>query len=369
MEIYLVGGAVRDKLLGLPLTERDWVVVGSTVAEMLAQGYLQVGKDFPVFLHPHTKEEYALARTERKTAPGYKGFSVFAAPEVTLEQDLQRRDLTINAIAQDSKGVLIDPFHGIDDLNQRVLRHVSAAFVEDPLRVLRVARFAARFGALGFKLAPETQTLLEHISVSGELDALVPERVWKELNRALETPMPARFFEVLYHCNALARIFPELAQLFHQPFASSVALTYLNATADLGGGERFAALAVPLAHYPHGQKDFEHLCTRLRVPTEYKELGRLLMTITPQTPTTAAEWVNILQTCDAFRRPARFMRCVNLCQRWRPDFAQQLQRAYDLCAPIQAQTLIAQGVCGADIGIALRQQRQAALRSNFEQNK
>src|SRR5262245_38944309 len=214
MKIYLVGGAVRDQLLGLPVRERDWVVVGETPDALIGQGYKPVGKDFPVFLHPQTGEEYALARTERKTAPGYRGFEALFAPDVTLEQDLERRDLTINAIAQDPEtGALIDPFGGRRDLQDRSLRHVSAAFVEDPVRVLRVARFAARFGPLGFSVAPETLDVMREIAARGELDALVSERVWQETQRALEMPAPARFFEVLRAANALPVIFPELHAL------------------------------------------------------------------------------------------------------------------------------------------------------------
>src|SRR5688572_14077711 len=218
MKTYLVGGAVRDELLGLPVRERDWVVVGARPEDLLGQNYRPVGKDFPVFLHPETKEEHALARTERKTGPGYRGFETRFSPDVTLEQDLERRDLTINAIARDTtSGALVDPFGGERDLRERWLRHVSPAFVEDPVRVLRVARFAARFAPLGFRLAPETLALMQEIAARGELDALVPERVWQETQRALEMPAPERFFEVLREANALRVIFPELDALFGVP--------------------------------------------------------------------------------------------------------------------------------------------------------
>ncbi|NOX91180.1 MAG: multifunctional CCA addition/repair protein, partial [Gammaproteobacteria bacterium] len=217
MEIYLVGGAVRDTLLGLEPKEHDWVVVGATPEQLESQGYKQVGKDFPVFLHPKTHEEYALARTERKTAPGYHGFAIHAAPDVTLEEDLLRRDLTVNAIAQTADGQLIDPFNGQQDLADKRLRHVSPAFSEDPIRILRVARFAARFAHLGFNIAPETGELMRDMVNAGEVDALVAERVWTETERALGEKNPARFFEVLRDCGALEKLFPEIERLFGVP--------------------------------------------------------------------------------------------------------------------------------------------------------
>ncbi|HEY5720606.1 MAG TPA: multifunctional CCA tRNA nucleotidyl transferase/2'3'-cyclic phosphodiesterase/2'nucleotidase/phosphatase, partial [Gammaproteobacteria bacterium] len=217
MEIYLVGGAVRDRLLGLELRERDWVVVGATPEQMEALGYRRVGRDFPVFLHPESGEEYALARTERKTAPGYRGFAVHASPEVTLEEDLRRRDLTINAMAEAPDGTLIDPFGGAEDLRLGRLRHVSPAFAEDPVRILRVARFAARFARWGFRVAHPTQRLMREMVASGEVDALVPERVWAELEKALGEPQPGRFVEVLHRCGALARVLPEVDALFGVP--------------------------------------------------------------------------------------------------------------------------------------------------------
>ncbi|VTP67373.1 Multifunctional CCA protein [Serratia rubidaea] len=217
MKIYLVGGAVRDSLLELPVVDRDWVVVGATPEQLLAQGYQQVGKDFPVFLNPQTHEEYALARTERKSGHGYTGFTCYAAPDVTLEEDLLRRDLTINAIAQTTEGELVDPYHGVQDLNARVLRHVSAAFGEDPLRVLRVARFAARFAHLGFTIAPETAALMRQMADSGELAALTAERVWKETEKALQSRSPQVYFQVLRDCHALGVLFPEIDALFGVP--------------------------------------------------------------------------------------------------------------------------------------------------------
>src|SRR6201994_341922 len=217
MEVYLVGGAVRDKLLGLPVRERDWVVVGAHPEDLEKQGYLSVGKEFPVFLHPETKEEYALARLERKVAPGYRGFTTQFSPDVTLEDDLKRRDLTINAIAEKQNGELVDPYGGQRDLQARVLRHVSEAFVEDPVRILRLARFASRFANLGFTVAPETLELMKHMVSSGEVDALVAERVWQETERALGEARPDTFFQTLRDCGALKVIFPEIDALYGVP--------------------------------------------------------------------------------------------------------------------------------------------------------
>jgi tRNA nucleotidyltransferase (CCA-adding enzyme) len=217
MQIFLVGGAVRDQLLGLPVTEKDWVVVGASDEELLAQGFKSVGKDFPVFLHPHTQEEYALARQERKTAPGYGGFSFDTQPSVSLEEDLLRRDLTINAMAQDEQGAIIDPYGGQQDLQARLLRHVSPAFSEDPVRILRIARFSARYHHLGFSIAPETLQLMAAMVDAQEVDHLVPERVWKETSRALQEASPVVYFHVLRSCGALARLMPELDALFGIP--------------------------------------------------------------------------------------------------------------------------------------------------------
>jgi tRNA nucleotidyltransferase (CCA-adding enzyme) len=298
MDIYLVGGAVRDSLLNYPVSERDWVVVGATPESMEKQGYRAVGKDFPVFLHPKSKEEYALARTERKTAHGYKGFSVFASPEVSLEQDLIRRDLTINAMALDKNGQLIDPYGGQRDLEQRILRHVSPAFVEDPVRILRVARFAARYAALGFSLAPETLQLMQTMVAAGEVDYLVPERIWAELTKVLASNSPSVFFYTLRDCGALAKILPELDNLFgvpqppqHHPeidtgVHSLMALEQATLLSDKPS-VRFAALVHDLGkalspkdnlphHYGHertGLSLLKKLCQRLRVPNNYSGLA------------------------------------------------------------------------------------------------
>ncbi|MDD1611680.1 MAG: multifunctional CCA addition/repair protein [Methylococcaceae bacterium] len=298
MEIYLVGGAVRDSLLKLPVEERDWVVIGETTESMVRQGFRPVGKDFPVFLHPDSHEEYALARTERKTAPGYKGFTVDAAPEVTLEQDLLRRDLTINAMALTPEGQLVDPYGGHADLEMRILRHVSPAFAEDPVRILRIARFAARYQTLGFTIAPETMALMQQMVAAGEVDYLVPERVWAELVKALKEPCPAAFFQTLRDCNALRAVFPEIDRLFgvpqpekHHPEIDTGVHTLLclEQAARLSDNPivRFAALTHDLGkgvtpkenwphHYDHEVKGLgvlETMCARLRVPNAFKALA------------------------------------------------------------------------------------------------
>ena len=302
MKTYLVGGAVRDKLLGLPILERDWGVIGETPESMVAQGYRPVGKDFPVFLHPKTQEEYALARTERKTAPGYKGFTVHASPEVTLEQDLIRRDLTINAIAMTPDGELIDPYDGQQDLANRVFRHISPAFSEDPVRILRLARFTARFAHLGFTIAPETLALMRTMVNSGEIDALVPERVWAELYKALIEQSPEHFFTTLRACSALKKILPELDNLFgvpqperyHPEIDTGVhSLMCLQQAVKLSDKPevRFAALVHDLgkgltspeywpSHHGHEQNGLpvlDALCARLRVPNSFKSLARQVM--------------------------------------------------------------------------------------------
>ncbi|HET7595607.1 MAG TPA: multifunctional CCA tRNA nucleotidyl transferase/2'3'-cyclic phosphodiesterase/2'nucleotidase/phosphatase [Burkholderiales bacterium] len=306
MKIYTVGGAVRDELLGLPVKDRDYVVVGATPDEMVRLGYKPVGREFPVFLHPVTHEEYALARTERKVGRGYHGFEFYAAPDVTLEQDLARRDLTINALARDATGRLIDPFNGSADLKAGLLRHVSAAFTEDPVRVLRVARFAARYG---FALAPETEALMRRMVAEGEVDALVPERVWQELARGLMAERPLRMFEVLHGCGALRRIAPEIAATVDH--AGGQALAGLAAAATRGEAleVRFAALArdmEPLA--------VESLCARLRAPAACRELALLAArhgnTLLDAADLDAASLLALLDATDAWRRPERFAQLV-----------------------------------------------------------
>jgi tRNA nucleotidyltransferase (CCA-adding enzyme) len=335
IEVYLVGGAVRDRLLGLPHEDRDFVVVGATPEDLIADGFKQVGKDFPVFLHPRTKEEYALARTERKSAPGYRGFLVHADPDVTLEDDLRRRDLTINALAEDEHGNLIDYYGGRADLEDRVLRHVSAAFAEDPVRLLRVARYAARFAALGFTVADETMNLMRSMVANGEVDALVPERVWQELSRALAEPEPSRFFDVLRDTGALARLFPEVDRLFGIPqplqwhpeidtglhtmmtldmaarLSPDPEIRFAALTHDLGKGTTPAEI-LP-RHKGHEQRSMElieGLCDRLKVPRRFCELARLVARyhgmahkVDELRPGTL---LDLFQGLDAFRRPERF---------------------------------------------------------------
>jgi tRNA nucleotidyltransferase (CCA-adding enzyme) len=343
MDIYLVGGAVRDRLLGRTPLERDFVVVGTTPEDLLALGYRPVGKDFPVFLHPDTGEQYALARTERKTGPGYYGFATRFAPDVTLEEDLARRDLTINAMAQDAAGELVDPYGGRRDLAARVLRHVSPAFVEDPLRVLRVARFAARFAPLGFTVAPETLELMREIVARGEMAALVPERVWVETERALGEDRPTAYFEVLRRCGALASVFPEIAALdgvpqpekWHPEIDTGVhTMQVLEVAAELSRDTtvRFAALVHDVgkgltpredwpSHVGHeeaGARLIEQLAARLRLPTEHRELAVLVARyharvhrVAEQRPGTVLE---LLERTDAFRRAERFDRFLLACE-------------------------------------------------------
>jgi tRNA nucleotidyltransferase (CCA-adding enzyme) len=301
MQVYLVGGAVRDQLLGRPVGERDWVVVGATPQEMEQRGYRAVGRDFPVYLHPQTHEEYALARLERKIAPGYRGFATQSSPEVTLEQDLERRDLTINAMARSSDGALIDPFGGQRDIAARQLRHVSSAFVEDPVRVVRVARFAARYHSLGFTVAPETLALMRRMVENGEIRALVPERLWRELERALAEPNPEAFFDCLQTCEALPVLMPELT--WNQPARRALLTAVaLGAPATV----RFAALLAQ-----HAAAAIDALCQRLRVPAEYRDLALLgaalaqrLLDATEQP--SAQQLVTLLEAADAWRRPERF---------------------------------------------------------------
>jgi tRNA nucleotidyltransferase (CCA-adding enzyme) len=343
MKIYQVGGAVRDKLLGLPVKDRDWVVVGATPDAMLDLGYQQVGSDFPVFLHPHSKEEYALARTERKSGKGYTGFVVHASPEVTLEQDLLRRDLTINAIAMADDGTLVDPYHGLADIAARLLRHVSPAFAEDPLRVLRVARFAARFHHLGFRVAPETLQLMQDIAATGELQQLVPERVWQEWHGALQTKSPQVFFSVLRDSHALGILFPELARLFgvpqpahfHPEIDTGVhTLMVLEQAAQLSPDPlvRFAALVHDLgkgstppalwpAHKGHEEEGaalIDALSLRLRIPNDYRDLGKLVSlyhTRCHKAPGHDADALLVtLEKTDALRRSERFELFLLACE-------------------------------------------------------
>lgn len=400
MKIYLVGGAVRDRLLGLPVRERDWVVVGATVQAMLDLGYRQVGKSFPVFLHPQTQEEYALARTERKTGPGYTGFEVHASPEVSLEEDLLRRDLTINAMAEDEQGNIIDPFGGRDDLNKRLLRHVSPAFSEDPVRILRAARFAARFGELDFHLSHATNALMRSMVAAGEVDALVPERVWQETEKSLAEAVPRRFWEVLRGCGALAVIFPELDCLFgvpqpaqHHPEVDTGihSLNALDQAARLTPDPqvRFAALVHDLGkgltppqewprHLRHEQNGLEpvrQLCKRLKVPAEFRDLALLVtryhldcMRIGEMRTATI---VDLLDKLDVWRRPQRLQQFLLACEadaRGRDGFEDrpfvqraQLQRIVAAARSVDAASLAAGGLKGEAMREALRRARINAV--------
>lgn len=400
MQVYLVGGAVRDRLLGLPVGERDWVVVGARPEELEKQGYLQVGKEFPVFLHPQTREEYALARTERKVGPGYRGFTTQFSPDVTLEEDLRRRDLTINAIAEDSSGQIIDPFHGRRDLEARVLRHVSEAFVEDPVRVLRLARFAARFGNMGFTVADETRELVKRIVAAGEMDALVPERVWKETQRALDEPRPDLFFETLRECGALKPIFPEVDALFgvpqpvqwHPEIDTGVHVLMalrLAARRNASTATRFAVLTHDLgkaltprekwpSHHGHEQAGvpaIEGLCSRLRVPKDFRDLAVMVSNFHTHVhragelrPSTLLE---LFEKTDAFRRPDRFEEFLLACEcdaRGRlgledrdypqPDY---LREARNAAAAVSLSEEERQGLNGQAIGDRLRRKRLDAI--------
>jgi tRNA nucleotidyltransferase (CCA-adding enzyme) len=376
VKTYVVGGAVRDALLGLPVKDRDYVVVGATPDQMRAQGFLSVGRDFPVFLHPDTHEEYALARTERKTAPGYTGFSFHAAPDVTLEQDLSRRDLTINAIAQDADGTLIDPYGGRADLQARVFRHVSPAFAEDPVRILRVARFAARF--TDFSVAPETLSLMQHMVASGEVDALVPERVWQELSRGMMEAKPSRLFRVLHEAGALARILPELAALdgVPQPAAhhpeidtlvhvmmvidtaaqrsTSLAVRFAALVHDLGKGttppEQWPK---HIAHETRSVTLVEALCQRLKIPSDVRDLAVMTArehgNVGRAFEMRADTLVKMLERCDAFRKPARFneLLIASECDhRGRTGFE---DRPFPQAAFLQAVLAAAQSVPGGQI--------------------
>lgn len=400
MKVYLVGGAVRDGLLDLPVRERDWVVVGSTPDELLAQGYKPVGKDFPVFLHPETHEEYALARTERKTALGYHGFYVHASPEVSLAEDLTRRDLTINAIARDEKGHLIDPHGGLQDLEARKLRHVSPAFVEDPVRILRVARLAARFARLGFYVAPETMALMKTMVSSGEVDALVPERVWSETVKALAEPNPERFIQILRECGALNRLFPEIDRLFGVPQTASYhpeidtgihTLMCLEQAVRLQADitVRFAVLVHDLGkgttpqqewprhigHEVRGVHVVQKFCERLRVPKIYRELAMLVaeyhthchqaMQLRPGT------LLKTLQKVDAFRRPERFEQFLSACEvdaRGRKGLenrdypqAERLRIAYKAARDVCVASLVQKGFQGPALNAAIREARLRAI--------
>jgi tRNA nucleotidyltransferase (CCA-adding enzyme) len=402
MKAYIVGGAVRDGLLGEPVNDRDWVVTGASPQDMLDAGYLPVGKDFPVFLHPQTHEEYALARTERKTGPGYRGFEVYAAPDVTLEDDLVRRDLTINTIAQQEDGTLIDPHGGRRDLEAKVLRHVSEAFAEDPVRILRLARFAARWPAFG--VAPETTALMQRMVADGEVDALVAERVWQELSRGLMERAPARMLEVLRSVGALARLLPEVDALFgvpqppaHHPeidtgvhtlmvldrcaaTAQPFPVRYACLVHDLGKGTTPAdVLPRHIGHEGRGEKLIRRVNERLRVPVDCGELA--LLTAREHTNIHASETLNaaaimrLLERCDAFRRPERFLQMLAACEcdasgrlgledrpyPQRARLAAALKTAQDVDTRSVSAQAIERGMKGPAIADAIRRARVEAL--------
>ncbi|TAK88356.1 MAG: multifunctional CCA tRNA nucleotidyl transferase/2'3'-cyclic phosphodiesterase/2'nucleotidase/phosphatase [Betaproteobacteria bacterium] len=350
MKAYVVGGAVRDELLGLPVQDRDYVVIGATPEEMVRQGFTPVGKDFPVFLHPQTHEEYALARTERKSGRGYKGFTVYAAPDVTLEEDLRRRDLTINAMARAPDGALVDPFGGKRDLEARVLRHVSEAFAEDPVRILRVARFAAR---LGFRVADETMELMRQMVRSGEADYLVPERVWQEFSRGLAERQPGRMFEVLDACGLADKLFDGVKPV---PQILSLAAK-ANATVPV----RFALIA-----WPHGEGDVEAVCERLKAPNEVRELALLacrnrvaLRAVPLATP---AALLELLKRTDAFRRPERFAQLCSVARYATPGLdTGRLERALAAAAGVDAGAIAGAAPTTADIPRLIDEARTRAI--------
>lgn len=403
MRVYLVGGAVRDTLLHLPVKDRDYVVVGATAEEMLALGYQRVGRDFPVFLHPETRDEYALARTERKSGHGYRGFAFNADAGVTLEQDLLRRDLTINAMAMAGDGTLIDPYGGERDLREGVLRHVSAAFREDPVRLLRVARFAARFAERGFGIHTGTMTLLRNMVEQGEVDYLVAERTWQETVRALAESSPQRYFEVLRECGALEVIFPEIAALYgvpqprrHHPEIDTGVHTMLALQQAARLSEdprvRFATLLhdlgkactspnqwpCHLGHEARGAALVDALCQRLRAPADYAELARLVTQYHGHFRRVSSELgaraiVATLEALDAFRRPQRFERFLLACEadlRGRDGMAEaqlpqrgDFLRLRDAAAAVSVDAIRADGHAGAAIGEELHRRRVTAVKA------
>ena len=350
MKAYVVGGAVRDELLGLPLQDRDHVVVGATPDEMVAQGFKPVGKDFPVFLHPQTKEEYALARTERKSGRGYKGFVVHAAPEVTLEEDLRRRDLTINAMAKAADGTLIDPFGGKQDLETGVLRHVSEAFAEDPVRILRVARFAARFG---FAVAPETMQLMQRMVASGEADFLVPERVWQEFSRGLAEPQPELMFEVLGRCGLAEKLLDGI-----KPIREILARA---ARAGAPLAVRFAVIA-----WPHVEHEVSAVCERLKAPNEVRELALLAcrnrVALRAARLATPGALLQLLKRTDALRRPERFEQLMETARLAALDVdTQKLMRALAAAAAVDAGAVAAKASSAAEIPRLIHEARERAI--------
>lgn len=404
MQTYLVGGAVRDKLLKIPFVEQDWVVVGSSPEQMAAEGYTPVGKDFPVFLHPQSKEEYALARTERKTAPGYKGFQFHTGNDVSLEDDLLRRDLTINAIAEGPDGRLVDPYHGQRDIELRVLRHVSPAFAEDPVRILRVARFAAKFAAQGFRVAPETQALMQQMVDAGEADHLVPERVWQETQKALLSEAPQRFIEVLRNCGALAKVYPELDAMFGTPqkpqwhpeidcgrhllmameistlVSKDPRTRFAVLVHDLGKGATPAdILPSHLGHEERGVPLVKALCERVRTPKDYQRLGvkvsRWHLHSHRLFELKTGTVLKLLEGLDAFRAPEDTIAFSFACEadaRGREGFmdseypqAAALRELLAVLLPMRLDAQERAGLEGKQIAEALNRKRLKAISEFF----
>ena len=405
MQKFLVGGAVRDRLLQLPVKDYDYMVVGSTPEELLSLGYQQVGKDFPVFLHPKTGDEYALARTERKQGSGYNGFSCYSGKDVSLEDDLIRRDLTINAIAEDDHGEYFDPYHGIQDLNNKILRHVSPAFSEDPLRVLRVARFAARFFKLGFSIAPETLSLMQQLSDCGELGYLTPERVWAETEKALATDSPQIYFQVLRDCGALVVLFPEIDCLFgipgpkrwHPEIDTGIHTLMVVEQSVLLSNDvafRFACLVHDLgkaltpkekwpSHKGHGFLGLaviKSLCIRLKVPNECRDLALMVSEhhtiIHSAFELKPSTLLKLMNSCDAWRKPQRFLQMLECCvadSKGRTGFedksypsADYVWQAFQVALTVNVQDIIKRGIKGAEIKEALLIARIDAVRNYKE---
>ena len=355
---YLVGGAVRDKLLGLPIKEKDWVVVGATVDDLLQQGYKCVGKDFPVFLHPESKEEYALARTERKTAPGYAGFSFDSSSQVTLEEDLARRDLTINAIAEDVNGDLIDPYKGQQDLQRKIFRHVSSAFIEDPVRILRLARFTARFAHLGFSTAEETWQFMSSMVKAGEVAALVPERVWQEWHKALKEKDPGMFFQVLQNCGALAILFPEIEKHYQ------AVLQYLITLKADDEKLRFAAIMQAL-----NRGEIINLCQYLAVPNTYKQLALLAkdnFSLLKKTDN-AENCLQLLESIDAFRRTNNLDGFLSLAieLNYKKSLIENVKVAFKIAKMVNAKSFLQQGISGKALGEVIRAERLKQIEQYF----
>ena len=406
MEVYLVGGAVRDELLGLPVKERDWCIVGATPDDMKELGYRPVGRDFPVFLHPKTAEEYALARTERKTAAGYHGFTFHTSPDVTIEQDLGRRDLTMNAIARDADGQLIDPYDGCTDIDNKLLRHVSDAFAEDPVRVLRTARFAARYHALGFRIAEETMQLMKTMVRNGEVDALVPDRVWKETEGALGESQPQVFFEVLRSCGALGVVFPEIDALFGIPqpeewhpeidtgihtmmvvrqaalLSETIDVRFAGLVHDLGKATtRKSDLPKHPGHEARGVKLVKAMARRLPVPNACRDLGCLAAEFHTRCHRAfelrPATILKLLDRSDAFRRPERFEKLLLTCEadaRGRTGLekrdypqADYIRGALRAATSIDIGDLKEGDLTGAEVGKAIHKRRLEAI-ERFKEN-